>query len=227
MALKDFVEIEVSKLMKAPWNYKRDDDEEEIEKRKQALLNNFKENGQLENLIVRKMDGGKYEVVNGNHRLDVVNQLKFDSVICYDLGKVSEARARFIAAQTNETKFPRDEVKFSQLLNYITKEIPLDDVLKNMPMSKEEMDDILKLQDFSFDKYQEENEEAKKEQNSEKKLLSFTLTHEVADMVYQQLLRFMGKLNCTKEKALEYIMLEIGNIPDSQLFHPEDVTIEE
>ena len=58
---KGFIDIEVSKLIKAEWNYKKEN--EELSKK---LLANFKEYGQVENIQVRKL-GDKYEVVNGNH----------------------------------------------------------------------------------------------------------------------------------------------------------------
>ena len=72
--LKDygFELMEVSKLIKADWNYKTDD-----EKKLKDLQENFKRNGQVENIIVRELSKGKYEVVNGNHRLDALKNLKF------------------------------------------------------------------------------------------------------------------------------------------------------
>lgn len=68
---KGFTDIEVSKLVKAVWNYKEED-----EKQTQKLIENFKRNGQVENIQIRELDNGSYEVVNGNHRLDVMNELK-------------------------------------------------------------------------------------------------------------------------------------------------------
>ncbi|GAB1371190.1 hypothetical protein MASR1M45_12520 [Candidatus Kapaibacterium sp.] len=52
-------------LIKASWNYKEED-----EFTTNKLVNNMKKNGQIENIHVRKLQTGYYEVVNGNHRLD-------------------------------------------------------------------------------------------------------------------------------------------------------------
>ena len=65
MAKKGFIDIEVKQLVKADWNYKQ---ENEIQT--ENLINNFKRNGQIENIIIRELDSGFFEVVNGNHRED-------------------------------------------------------------------------------------------------------------------------------------------------------------
>jgi ParB-like chromosome segregation protein Spo0J len=58
-----FVDIPLDLLVPADWNYKTDD-----EYRQEKLKNNIKRNGQVENIIVRLLSTGFYEIVNGNHR---------------------------------------------------------------------------------------------------------------------------------------------------------------
>lgn len=65
------IEIPVNKLKKADWNYKKDD---EILLNK--LINNIKKNGQIENLIVRELPDGYFEVINGNHGIGGYNKLE-------------------------------------------------------------------------------------------------------------------------------------------------------
>ena len=81
---KGFTDLDVSKLVKADWNYK-----EENDKQTENLLNNFKRNGQIENIIIRELDAGLFEVVNGNHRVDVMKILKIKKVHAYNCGKIS------------------------------------------------------------------------------------------------------------------------------------------
>ena len=107
---KGWTDIQISKLVKANWNYK-----EENEKQTDKLLNNFKRNGQIENILIRELDTGFYEVVNGNHRLDVMKILKLKKAHAYNFGKISLAEAQRIAIETNETKFYKT-------LNHITNE---------------------------------------------------------------------------------------------------------
>ena len=55
---KGFLDIEVSKLVKADWNYK-----EENEQQTENLLNNFKRNGQIENILIRELDTGYFDSI--------------------------------------------------------------------------------------------------------------------------------------------------------------------
>src|SRR3972149_2059713 len=57
-------------LVKADWNYKADDEE-----KSNKLTNNIKRIGQVENIQVRELDTGYYEVINGNHRLDCLQKI--------------------------------------------------------------------------------------------------------------------------------------------------------
>ena len=62
-----FIEIPTDKLVKADWNYKTEDQEKQ-----EKLKENIKRNGQIENIIIRELETGFFEVVNGNHRLSVL-----------------------------------------------------------------------------------------------------------------------------------------------------------
>ena len=68
---KGWSDIEISKLIKADWNYK-----EENTTLTKKLTENIKRNGQIESIMIRELDTGFYEVVNGNHRIDVMRALK-------------------------------------------------------------------------------------------------------------------------------------------------------
>lgn len=139
-----FVTIPINQLIEADWNYKNDDPEKEIK-----LLENIKRNGQLENIIVRELETGFYEVVNGNHRLRVFNQLQYDSIFCFNLGVISVAAAERIAIETNETKFQTDTVRMAQVLNEIIQEYGIEDVEATMPFNHAELEAFQKLLDFN------------------------------------------------------------------------------
>lgn len=133
---KGFCEISIDKLVKADWNYK-ENNKELAEK----LANNIKRNGQIENIIVRELDTGFYEVVNGNHRLDVLKKLGFETVYSFNLGVISEAQAKRIAVETNETKFSSNTESLSALVKELS--IEFDDIDLTMPFSEEEMNEML------------------------------------------------------------------------------------
>ena len=144
-----FVMLPLAKMVKANWNYKEDND---------ALLEklkaNIKRNGQIENIIVRQLDTGFYEVVNGNHRFDAMSQLGLTEAICFDLGKISDAQARRIAVETNETKFGVDNIKLAEIVSEIMQEFDdMGDLSSTMPYSPEELENFSKLLSFDWDQY--------------------------------------------------------------------------
>src|SRR5574343_637826 len=112
--------IPLEKLVSADWNYKTDDATMEAH-----LLENFKRNGQIESIIVRLLDTGFYEVVNGNHRLKVMRQLETKEAMTFCLGEISLSQAKRIAIETNETRFASDNIKLAEALSEIGKEFDL------------------------------------------------------------------------------------------------------
>lgn len=145
--------LNLTQLVTASWNYKTDDDAM-IEK----LINNMKRNGQVENLLVRELDDGKYEVVNGNHRMAALVRIGCQAAVCYDLGKISIEEAYRVSVETNETKFATDQVKLSDLLKAMAERYSIDDLLATMPYGHEELNNLLKLSDFNWDDYAKEPE---------------------------------------------------------------------
>ena len=135
---KKFQLIKLDKLVKADWNYKLDD-----EKKRLKLLNQIKRNGQLENIIVRELETGFYEVVNGNHRMDVFNAIEeVTEVMVFNLGKISLSDAKRIAVETNETRFESSEDQLNDLLIELTNDYELPDLEETMPWTLDELLDM-------------------------------------------------------------------------------------
>lgn len=141
---KNFKSLPLEKLIFADWNYKTND-----EKLQKKLVANIKKTGQIENIIVRPIKGGKYEVINGNHRLLAFQELEYEEVFCYDLGKISDAHAKRIAIETNETKFKSDSIKLAQLMEEL--KLEFDDIALTSPFSDEELDNMSKTLSFDWD----------------------------------------------------------------------------
>lgn len=152
---KGFCQIETKLLVKAEWNYKENNDE-----MLQKLIENIKRNGQVENIIVREINNNRFEVVNGNHRLDAFIILESEKVFCYNLGKVPESMARRIAIETNETKFPSNYIKLEEMLVDISKEFGIDDMLKTMPFDEVYIQDILDKDGMDMNSFFEEKSES-------------------------------------------------------------------
>jgi len=119
-------------LIKADWNYKEED-----EFTSEKLVNNMKKNGQIENIHVRKLKTGYYEVVNGNHRLDASDKIGKKFIVCYDHGVMTLAEAQLIAIETNETKFKANQEKLFMILQNLKIEFPEEDLKFTLPYDDE------------------------------------------------------------------------------------------
>lgn len=150
--IKNFIEIPITELVKADWNYKKDDED-----KREKLKNNIKRNGQIENIIVRRLDSGFYEVVNGNHRFDALKDLNVETAICYDLGKISQQQAIRIAIETNETKFESDHLLLAERIQEIIEEFSIDDLIDTMPYSEQELNNYSELLDFDWSQFEKDD----------------------------------------------------------------------
>ncbi len=209
---KGFGDIEVSKLKKADWNYKEENDEQT-----NNLINNFKRNGQLENILIRELKKGSYEVVNGNHRLDVMKILKIKEVHTYNLGKISLSEAQRIAIETNETKFDADNLKMAELINMLSKEFPTDDLAKTMPYNEEEIKKMSELTEFDWAQYDSDEIDTLDDVDFEK-LIKFKVTNETYQR-FQELKERVKKLGGynSDAKVFEFAIIEALNIPEECL----------
>jgi ParB-like chromosome segregation protein Spo0J len=137
---KGYVTVPLGALVKAKWNYKKDDKDLTA-----ALTRNVKRNGQVENIVIRRLGKEKWEVVNGNHRIDAFRAAGFTEVVAYDLGTVSLAIAKRIAVELNETRFPTDQIDLAKILVGLKKELGLEqlDGLPFTPVDLENMEGLL------------------------------------------------------------------------------------
>jgi len=140
-----FQDVEIGKLVKADWNYKKEDP-----KLTQKLTENIKRNGFIENIIIRRLDTGFYEVVNGNHRLEVASRLNMETIHCYNLGDISESKAKKIAIAGNETRFETDEIKLSETLKELAEAFSSEDLSLELPYSEEQLRARIEMLEYDW-----------------------------------------------------------------------------
>jgi len=213
MGLTNFIELPIGKLVKADWNYK-EANPDLIEK----LKANIKRNGQIENVIVRKLDTGFFEVVNGNHRLTAFTELGIDKVICYNLGSISLAMAQRIAIETNETKFETNNLDLANLIKEINEDFELTDLTETMPFSLEELENFTTLADFDWKQY---DFDGSGDEGSEKEAFK-ELTFSVPEETFNLWLKWKDRANRllgydSDTKCFEFAIVEVMNIPEDSL----------
>ena len=204
-----FIEIPTEKLVKADWNYKTEDPNKQ-----EKLKENIKRNGQIENIIVRELETGFYEVVNGNHRLSVLKALNIEKAYSYNLGKISQAQAIRIAIETNETKFDTDSIALAERVKELTEEFDLKDLVNTLPYSETEIDNFSKLTDFDWEQYETDDLSDTFSDTEFNK----TITVKVTGETYKRWLELKDRLNGiigydNESKVMEFAIIEAINIP--------------
>ena len=204
-----FIELPINKLVKADWNYKTEDPAKQ-----EKLTENIKRNGQIENIIVRELETGYFEVVNGNHRLSVLSDLNIKKAYSYNLGKISQTQAIRIAIETNETKFDTDSIALAERVKELTEQFDIEELVKTLPYSETEIDNFSKLTDFDWEMYETDNLSDTFSDTEYNKTISVKVTGET----YKRWLELKDRLNGiigydNESKVLEFAIIEAINIP--------------
>lgn len=176
VSMDKFMELPIEKMALAAWNYKENDDELMLK-----LQNNLKLNGQVENIIVRELDTGFYEVVNGNHRLMAMQKIGASSVVVYNLGKVSREEAIRVAIETNETKFQTDHFKMATLISEMKQKFSEEDLAGTLPFSLSQMKNFEDIIGFDWNTFGEPEDptERKNDEETEGEVENDEMIHKI------------------------------------------------
>lgn len=139
-------DVSTDLLVKADWNYK--DEDEDVQGK---LSENLKRNGQIQNIVIRELDTGFYEVVDGNHRLTSAQALGMEKLHVYNLGKVSVAEAMRKSVGLNETAFHTNTYRLKDVFGEMLRESSVDDLTKDLPYSEEEINNLMALENYDLD----------------------------------------------------------------------------
>ncbi|QDP63660.1 MAG: hypothetical protein Unbinned3987contig1001_36 [Prokaryotic dsDNA virus sp.] len=210
---KGYVDVEIKQLVKADWNYK-----EENKILTEKLTENIKRNGQIENLLIRELDTGFFEVVNGNHRLDVMKELKLKKAHCYNFGKITQTQASRIAIETNETKFKSDPIKLSEIITELNNEFDIEELQKTLPYTEDEIKNMLEVGEFNWDNFEVEDlSDTFSDDKFDK-----TINVKVSEETYKRWLELKMKIKDVlgydnESKVMEFAIIETLNIPIESL----------
>jgi ParB family chromosome partitioning protein len=162
---RPLIKVTLEQLQKAPWNYKTDGRPELIEK----LVKSATYQKSIGVIAVRELGKNKYEIIDGNHRLDALKQLGVDEVTVENFGKISKAEAVVISKQRNMIWFEDDTVKFAEVFKEaVLNEFTIDELEQMLPLSKVELENYSKLLDFDWSIYDKNLEDDQVDQDEEK-----------------------------------------------------------
>ena len=197
--MKQVETIAINKLVKADWNYKTDGTEEQIKK----LMNSIEYDNSAGVLAVRKVRS-KYEVIDGNHRLEALQRLKWKEVQVENFGDLPKSKAIILSRRRNHVWFDDDLVSFGTLLKEdVIPDIGLDVLKTILPDTSEEIDNLLNFNKFDWT----EPTQVEKSHNSSSKTLNLQLGEDVFQM-WQDWLQESGAKN---ESEAFYLLLKDRN----------------
>lgn len=104
----------------------------------------IEEFGVVENLVVRPNPSivGAYEVISGNHRLELYRELGLETAPCY-VADLDDAHARILAQTLNRTRGEDDPEKKARLLEEVLQTITVDEALRYLPETPGSLDQLL------------------------------------------------------------------------------------
>jgi len=206
-------------LVFADWNYKGEFTDEDTNQ----LGNLMDRIGQVENIQVRKIKPGTYEVINGNHRLKEMRRRKYEFVIAYDHGDITLEEAHRIAIETNETKFKADDLALGKLMKGLIQTYDRDALLETMPYKSSDLDALVKLTEFDWSQFDGKRKGDNKEGGDEPKiyteLVQVYVSKETARLWEEQKRRIIELSGSPVEdgRIFEFALIELSNLPDESI----------
>ena len=126
----------------------------------EKIKNSLEKFGQVEPILVREIEGGKYEIVNGFHRYKAMKELESQEIEIKNLGKIDFDTAVAIALQTEDTKIPIDNIELSSLMKQlVTEDKDIEYWAKLLPYDAEIIQSKIDLIDFDFEQFNNDREE--------------------------------------------------------------------
>jgi ParB family transcriptional regulator, chromosome partitioning protein len=120
-------ELSLDQLKEAPWNPNQMD-----EAMFQKLRESLTRYGLVQNLVVRPVEEGCYEVLSGNQRLQALRELQRSPVPCVVVD-LDDAHARLLSQALNRIAGSDDLGLRAELLRRALEELPQSEVLKLLP----------------------------------------------------------------------------------------------
>lgn len=141
--------VPIIRLVPAAWNYKFEISPEDRAK----LVASIKEDGSAGVLGVREIKGGKLEVIDGNHRLEVLIELNAADVRVENFGPITKAQAVIIARKRNAQYAKADPAKWGVLLKEVVAvEASLAAAAAVLPDTEEELQATIRMLEYDWSK---------------------------------------------------------------------------
>ena len=214
------VDIPIDQLNKAPWNYKTDGTEEQIQK----LANAIREANSCGVFMVREIqnENGEliFEVMDGNHRLDAAKREGWKSIPCENFGRISQAKAIILTRQRNQNWFDDDKLKLANLFSdFVFPEYEKDFLASILPETIESLETLGLLANPNWQNPIIDGDKGSSgsfDDDQYKKIL-LTIPEETFNLWMKWKNRLKDSAGIEEEyKAFEYAIIEALNVPEDE-----------
>ena len=188
----DLMNLRLERLQDAPWNPNRMDDVT-----LKRLIESMTRFGMVQNLVVRPIGEGDYEVLSGNQRLQVLRKLGYAEAPCVVV-EVDEAQVRLLAQALNRIQGEDDLGLKAELVREILESIPKEEVLALLPETAESLQALSSLGQESMADYLQNWQRA---QAARLKHLQIQLTPAQLEVVEEALSAFLGQAKETRGES--------------------------
>lgn len=182
--------IPIDSVKANPWNPK---DKETKEFRQ--VVRSLELYGFRQPILVRESDNDKYEILDGEQRYTAAKELGYTDVPVYNLGKISDTEAK-AATIWMEVQVPFNEIDLSHLV------VELDEANIALPYTEAEIADFKHMSEFSFDNFDDDNEDF---DDSDVKTFKVLLGDEAYQIVTKAVKKVQEDNDCSEARAIELI----------------------
>ena len=178
----EVTDISLELLREAPWNANIMNDS-----MKRHLWECFSRYGQVCNLVVRPLFDGAYEVLSGNQRLKVLQEMGCATVPCVVV-ELGDAQARLLSQGLNRIRGEDDLGLRAELLKEVLDTVSRETVLSLLPETTESLQSLVSMGQESMAEHLQAWQNA---QAARLKHLQFQLTPSQLDVVEEALSRLI------------------------------------
>lgn len=140
--------IPIDRLVEAEWNWKEPGDAAMMAK----LVASIRRDRSAGVLPVRRLPDGRYEVLDGNHRLRAIREIGWTEVQAEDFGEISLAEAVLVAQRRNYQWFRDDLLALGDLFKEVVlPEISIEEIATFDPLDAGQIGDLARIREFGWD----------------------------------------------------------------------------
>ena len=178
------VDLAVNDLLEAPWNPNQQDPATMA-----RLTESISRHGLVQNLVVRPLGDGTYEVLSGNQRLQVMSRNGEIKVPCVVV-ELGDARARLLAQALNRVHGEDDLGLRAELMREVLDKMAQEEVLTLLPETAESLTSLCSLGQEDMAGYLQAWQQA---QEARLKHVQFQLTTAQMEVVEEVMARLLPR----------------------------------